>query len=91
MQEKKREVEEQGDKMYKQIITLIPDRDYKIWCDGKLVVLREVKENSLIFYKDISDVKTEFKISKDDLVGISLQGGKDDSNKNDCQGIQESV
>ena len=39
----------------------------------------------------ISDVKTEFKISKDDLVGISLQGGKDDSNKNDCQGIQESV
>ncbi len=63
------------DKIYKQIITLLPQENYKVWCDGKLVVLRSIVENSLIFWKDISDVKKEFKAGKDDLVGISLRGG----------------
>ena len=51
--------------MYRQIITLFPDKDYKVWCNGEFV----------LFYKNTSEVKKEFKAGKDDLVGISLRGG----------------
>ncbi len=61
--------------MYRQIITLIPNKDYDVWCDGRLVVLRNTQNGNLIFYKDTSEVKKEFKAGKDDLVGINLRGG----------------
>ncbi len=65
--------------MYKQIITLIPDKDYNVWCNGEFVVLRHSLNNKLLFYKNTSDVKKEFKVTEDQLTGISLIGGKNEN------------
>ena len=61
--------------MYKQIITLIAHKDYRVWCNGEFVVLRHSLNNNVLLYKNTSDVKNEFKVGKNDLVGISLRGG----------------
>lgn len=59
--------------MKTQIIKLVFYKDYKVWCNGRLVVIRNF-ENRLVFYKKTDDVKREFRIGKDELVGIRLVG-----------------
>ena len=57
----------------KQVIKLVAHKDYVVWCNGMLVVLRNPRNNSLILQSDTFDLKREFKLSKDKLVGISLR------------------
>ncbi len=64
--------------MKAQIIILKAYKNYRVWCNGEFVVLRHSLNNNLLLYKNTSDVKNEFNVDKDELVGISLRGGENE-------------
>ncbi len=54
-----------------QIIKLISRRDYKVWCNGRLAVVRDL-DNRSVFRKNTKDVNRYLKSGQDKLIGIKF-------------------